>query len=80
MAAAKRVGATSSASIDSDVSMAMMIVARSRGTLCVRAGLAKAAIEALRQSSASRAGTWRRQPGRFGATLSSSSRLVNRTA
>jgi hypothetical protein len=79
-AAAMRVGETSVACIESDTSMATMIVARSRGTRVTRVGLATATTRLARASRSAAAGTCRRQPGRAGATLSSSARLVKRTA
>ncbi len=81
LAAWMRLGVTSSASIDSDVSMARMIVARSRGTLTSRGGRGHRGDQAGdgqqeehggERGAASRAAR--------GATESSSSRLVKRTA
>ena len=69
------------ASIDSDTSMASTTVARSTGHLHLAGRLGEGDDE---QGGAERgttpAVTWRRQPGRFGATTSSRARLVNRTA
>jgi hypothetical protein len=75
-----RVGATSVASIDSDTSMAMTMVACSRGTRTGRDGLAKAMAKMVRAMRKATAGTWRRQAGRRGAMRSRRARLVNRTA
>ena len=55
-------------------------VACSRGTVTAVAGRATASTSTTSPASSATAGTWRRQPGRSGATLSSSSRLVKRTA
>ena len=79
-AATMRVGATSVASMERDTSMAMTMVARSRGTLTGRAGWAKAVTMKPRASRKAVAGTWRRHPGRLGAIESSRARLVKRTA
>lgn len=79
-AASKRVGSTSVASMDADTSNATTIVARSRGTCTSVVGRAKPTTSRASVPQKAAAGTWRRQPGRRGATLSSSSRLVNRTA
>ena len=80
LAASIRLGATSVAIIDSDVSMARMTVARSRGTFSSRAGRARATTMQASPSTRAMAGRWRRHPGCFGATLRSRSRLVKRTA
>ena len=80
LAAVMRSGSTSAASIDSDTSTAMTMVACSRGTFTGRVGWAKATTVSPRAIRKAAAGTWRRQPGRLGATESSRSRLVKRTA
>ena len=67
-----RVGSTSSAPIDSDVSIVKMTVARSRGTRSSRRGPATATTIDAPTARKSTATTWRRQPGRLGATVSSS--------
>src|SRR5581483_3140987 len=75
-----RVGFTSSASIDSDTSMATMTVARSRGIFSSCVGRANATtINAMATRNAP-AAACRRQPGFLGATWSSSATFVNRTA
>jgi hypothetical protein len=79
-AAWMRLGATSVASIDSDTSMASMMVARSRGSLVSTDGRAR---PATRTSSASRkalAAKWRRGPMPRGASTRSMSTLVKRIA
>ena len=68
------------AAIDVETSMASTTVARSRGTFTGRVGRASANTSAASVSSSAAAATWRRQPGRFGATEASRSTLVNRTA
>ncbi len=75
-----RVGATSVASMESDTSMAITMVARSRGTLIGLAGWAKAVTMNPRARRKAVAGTCRRQPGRLGAMESRRARLVKRTA
>src|SRR5579885_2171617 len=75
-AATSRLGWTSVASMDSEVSMAMTTVARSRGTFTGRAGWAKAVTRAMRDRTNAAAGMWRRQLGRFGAIESRRLRLV----
>ncbi len=79
-AASMRDGATSAASMESDTSMARITVAWSRGTSTATAGLATASTRASTPTRSTAAGRWRRHPGVSGATLSSSARLVNRTA
>jgi hypothetical protein len=79
-AATIRVGATSVASIDSETSMAITMVARSRGTLICLAGWAKAVTMKPRARRNAVAGTCRRHPGRLGAMESRRARLVKRTA
>ena len=80
LAASSRVGATSVAIIDSDTSNSSMM----RPSLSVRSvvadtGRAMATTPAVRPSSMRAAMTWRRQPGRDGATRSSRSTWVKRT-
>src|SRR5918999_5129165 len=79
LAASNRLGATSLAFIDSDTSMATMIVARSRGTFTDEAGRAHPMIIPMTAPRNSSAATCRRHPGCLGATCASRSRLVNRT-
>ena len=69
LAASIRLGSTSVAIIDSEVSMARMTVARSRGTFSSRAGRARATTMQASPSTSAMAGTWRRHPGVRGATL-----------
>ncbi len=78
-AASKRLGSTSSAAIDSEVSNANMMVVRSSGTWTVITGWAKEITSRLTAARNTPAVRWRRHPGRFGATLSSSSRFENLT-
>jgi hypothetical protein len=78
--ASKRLGSTSVACIDVDTSSATMIVARSLGTSTSVEGRAKPRTSSASVAQNAAAGTCLRQPGREGATLSSSSRLVKRTA
>jgi hypothetical protein len=66
--------------MDSETSMAITTVARSRGTLTGRAGRAKAVTRAIMARTNAVAGTCRRHPGRLGAMESSRARLVKRTA
>src|SRR5215210_3851900 len=79
LAARSRVGSTSVASMDRETSMAITIVARSLGTLVALVGWAKAVTRVARARRKAAAGSWRRHPGRRGATERRSSRLVNRT-
>jgi hypothetical protein len=78
-AAASRVGATSVAFIDSDTSITSITVARLRGTFAMACGPASATVSTASAAISAIAGRCRHRPGRFGATDSSSSRLVNRT-
>jgi hypothetical protein len=78
-AAASRFGSTSVACIDSDTSTTSTTVARFRGTRASAIGPASATVSTASAAISAAAGTCRYQPGRFGATRSSSSRLVNRT-
>src|SRR6476619_5666575 len=77
-AACNRVGSTSSARIDSETSIAIMTVARSRGTWTAAVGWAapnaRTASPAIRSANV----RCRRHPGRFGATEASSETLLNR--
>jgi hypothetical protein len=79
-AAVSRSGSTSVASIDRDTSTATSTVARSRGTWTSSVGRAKPRVSSASMPRNSPAGTCRRHCGRFGATRSSSFRLVKRTA
>ncbi len=78
-AAASRVGETSLAFIDSDTSITSMTVARLRGTFAIACGPASATVSTASAAIIAIAGTWRSRPGRFGATVSSNARFVNRT-
>ena len=78
-AAASRVGATSVAFIDSDTSITSITVARLRGTFAIACGAASATVSTASAMISATAGTCRTQPGLRGATVSSSSRFVNRT-
>jgi hypothetical protein len=80
LAASSREGWTSVASIEMETSMARMIVARSLGTCSLRVGRARATTIEARARSRRAAGTWRRHPGRRGATDASSATFVKRTA
>ena len=76
-AAASLLGATSVACIDSETSITRTTVARLRGTRASACGPANATVSRASATSSAAAGMCRYQPGRFGAILSSSSRLVN---
>ena len=76
-AAANRFGCTSVACMDSDTSMTSTTVARLRGTLASAIGPASATVSTASAAIIAAAGRCRYQPGRRGATRSSSSRLVN---
>ena len=78
-AAASRLGATSVAVIDAEVSRVSMMVALSLGVRIATAGSANARVSTTRESSIAAAGTCRCQPCRRGATESRRSTLVNRT-
>ena len=78
-AAARRDGATSVASIDSEVSMASTTTPRLSAVCCATAGLASESESATSPSSSPTAGRCRRQRGRLGATESSRSMVVKRT-
>jgi hypothetical protein len=78
-AACSRLGSTSVARIDAEASTATITVARSRGTCTSSAGRAKPATSGTSIARNRPAGRCRRQPGRLGATLSSSARFVKRT-
>ena len=73
-----RSGSTSVACIDSDTSIASITVARSRGTRTPAVGLATPSDSTVSATSSSAKVRCRRQPGRRGATLASSSTLLNR--
>ena len=78
LAASMRVGSTSVACIDSETSMAIITVARSRGTLTSAEGRATPTLSTDMPASSRAKVRCRRQPGRRGATLLSSSTLENR--
>jgi hypothetical protein len=80
LAASSRVGGTSVAVIDAELSIVKTTVASSRGTATTVCGLAIATIRAASEASASAAGTWRRRPGEASTTLARRSRLVKRAA
>jgi hypothetical protein len=67
------------ACIERDTSITSTTVARLRGTRASAIGPASAMVSTASAPISAAAGTCRGQPGRFGATRSSSSRLVNRT-
>jgi len=66
--ACMRLGGTSVAFMEGETSIATMMVARSWGTRTAVAGRAQAATMTIRARMKKRAGMWRRQPGRLGAT------------
>src|SRR5206468_1272451 len=76
VAASSREGDTSVASIEADTSMTIMIVAASFGTRTWWTGSAMATTSAASARATAAAGTWRRQPGRAGATSARTARLV----
>ena len=78
-AAASLLGSTSVDCIDSDTSITSRTVARLRGTFASACGPASAIVSTASDRTSAAAGTCRYQPGRLGATVSSSSRLVNST-
>jgi hypothetical protein len=59
------------ATMDPEVSIAMMMVARSLGTLALAPGRANAVISSASTARNAIAARWRRQPGRWGASLAS---------
>ena len=79
-AASRRVGATSVAVIEAELSIVRTTVASSRGTATTAWGLAIATISAARAASANTAGMWRRRPGEASTMFASRSRFVNRAA
>ena len=79
-AAARRLGATSPAIIEPEVSSTRMTVARWRGVRMACAGWAKPTINSTRAAMRAAVGRWRCQPGRRGATDASMPTLVKRTA
>jgi len=79
-AAASRVGATSSAVIDAEVSRVRTTVARCLGVRTSQVGRAKPSTRTTSAPSSAIAGTCRCHPGRRGATEANRSTLVNRTA
>ncbi len=70
-AAASRVGSTSRASIEPEMSVVSITDARESGTDTVASGRARATASAVKAIAYSTIGAWRRQPGREGATESS---------
>ena len=80
VAAAIRVGSTSVARIEIDVSTATITVARSRGTSIVIMGRDRPSTRPIVTSTNATAGTCRRQPGPLPSTRSSSGSAANRTA
>ena len=79
-AAASRVGLTSSAAIEPDMSTASTIDAGSRATATRAWGRARAASAQVNASVAHAAGVYVRQRGRRGMTVASSGRFVKCTA
>ena len=79
-AACSRVGSTSSARIDSETSIAIMTVARSRGRWTAAVGWAAPSARTASPAMRSANVRCRRHPGRFGATEASSETLLNRAA
>jgi hypothetical protein len=80
LAASRRVGATSVAVIEAELSIVSSTVASSRGTATTACGLAIATTSAASADTASSAGTWRRLPGDASTTLARRSRFVKRAA
>src|SRR5439155_25576447 len=80
LAASIRLGETSVACMDSETSIAITTVARSRGTFTDVVGLAIPTVSVASASSSTANARCRRQPGRRGTRLPSSAVLVNRTA
>ena len=78
-AAANRVGETSVDCIDGETSMMSITTARFRGMRTSRVGPASPTVENTSEHTSRIAGRCRHQLGRCGATLSSSSRLANRS-
>jgi hypothetical protein len=78
-AALIRDGWMSVASIDGETSITSITVARLRGTLASAIGPASAAVSAMKATRKRIGGTIRHRLGRFGATLSSTAMLANRT-
>ena len=66
--------------MDSDTSIAIITVARSRGTRVSLVGFAIAVVSEASAISSSAKARCRRQPGRRGASVPSSSRFAKRTA
>jgi hypothetical protein len=79
-AASIRVGDTSSAIMDSETSMARMIVARSWGSSTSTAGRVMPPTSTASAMTRRPAGRWRRQPGTFGTSFARSEALANLTA
>jgi hypothetical protein len=79
-AASSRVGGTSVAVIEAELSMVRRTVASSRGTATTACGLAMATMSAASAASANAAGMWRLRPGDASTTFASRSRLVKRAA
>ena len=78
LAAAIRLGSTSVACMDGETSIAIITVARSCGTRTAVAGRATPNERTVSAMSSSANVRCRRHPGRRGATLPSSSTLLNR--
>ena len=78
LAVSMREGRTSVAFIDSETSMSSITVAFSRGTRTAADGLATPIVSTVSAISSSANVRCRRQPGRRGAKLPSSSTLLNR--
>ena len=64
--------------MDSDTSIASMTVARFRGVLASAVGPAIATVSNTKATRITAVGRCRNRPGRFGATLSSNSKLAKR--
>src|SRR5215831_20278862 len=77
-AASMRLGNTSVAFIDSDTSIAIITVARSRGTFTAAVGCAAPIVSTVSPIISSANVKCRRQPGRRGATEANSSTLLKR--
>ena len=79
-AASMRLGRTSSAAIEREVSMAIMIVASLRGTDISAFGLASPTSNAVSAMRRIAGGTWRRRPGSRSTTLGRSGGDAKRAA
>jgi hypothetical protein len=80
LAASIRLGSTSVAIMDSEMSMARMTVARSWGSSTSTAGRVMPPTSTARAMTRMPAGRWRRQPGTFGTSLARREAFANRTA